>query len=102
MTDTRCTSWERTYLRISLCFEARIERVAQTVAEKVVGQHDEGHDGARVHREHRCREYILLRILQHVAPRRRGRLNAQSKIADRRLRQDREGYTQARGDHQRG
>src|SRR6266508_2722863 len=80
-----------------LATAARIEGVTQAVAEEVECEDDRGDREARVDGERRRGEDVLLRALEHVAPRRQRRLHAQSEVAERRLGEDRERDAERRG-----
>src|SRR5690349_2255915 len=68
--------------------EPRVQGVAQAVAGEVEAQHREADHRAGVHGGPRGVEHVALGVVEHVAPARRGRLDAVAEIAQRRLEQD--------------
>ena len=67
----------------------RVENVTQAVADQVERQHGDHDRDAREHRDPRRGLQIRPPLVQHVAPRRRGRLRRQPEVAQRRLDEDR-------------
>src|SRR5689334_18377198 len=76
-------SWDsvRTKPGSSWDVHPRVERIAQAVAEEVEARHGERDGDARRDREPRRAGEIDLRIVEHVAPARRRRLDAVAEIA---------------------
>src|SRR5438552_429185 len=70
---------------------ARIERVAQSIAEQVEGKNGEKNCQSRPHCHPRRIDQKALRGIEHAAPRRRGRLLAKAEEGQRRLGYDRGG-----------
>src|SRR6185503_1205699 len=61
---------------------ARVERVAQSVAEEIEARHRHRDHEAREDRDPRRRGEVALSIVQHIAPARQRRLDAVAEIAD--------------------
>src|SRR5690349_20482306 len=70
------------FIAFSSWAEAWVERVAQPVAGEVEAQHGETDHGARVDGHPRRIEHVGLRVVQHIAPARRRRLDAVAEIAE--------------------
>src|SRR5438045_6859728 len=68
---------------------ARVERVAKAVADEIDRYHREEDEEAREDRDPRRLPHVRGRVVQHVAPRRRGRLYPQPEERERALGDDR-------------
>src|SRR5688500_6638109 len=73
---------------MSADLRARVERVAQPVADDVEGQHREHDGGAGKERDPRRQRQELLALVQDRSPRRQRRLHADPEVRQRRLEQD--------------
>src|SRR5207247_7806799 len=77
--------------------QARVEGVADRVAEDVRGEHRQ--EDARPGQEDQPRrvDEVLLRVAEHVPPARRGRVDAEAEVVQRGLGQDHAAHAQAGG-----
>src|SRR5690606_19938133 len=97
-TTRQQTTWSR--LSGALPGPPRIESISQTVADEVDGD-DGDHDGeTRCDGQERRRQGELLSLVEHVAPGRGGRLDAQSQVGEGGLCEQRAACDQGRCDQQ--
>ena len=73
----------------------RIDRVSQTVSEKIEPEHQRRNRGARKNRQVRRVQQVQASTVEHRSPARCGRLNTEPEKAERRLREDRPRHAQA-------